>query len=117
MTEKMLDGKVVLVTGAGRGIGRDCALLMAAHGASVVVNDMGGGSDGGGTDGAPALAVVKEIEKAGGVALADFGSVADFAAAEAMVAAAVDTFGRLDGVVNNAGILRDAIFHKMTEDD
>jgi NAD(P)-dependent dehydrogenase (short-subunit alcohol dehydrogenase family) len=113
----MLEGKVIIVTGAGRGIGRDCALLMAAHGASVVVNDMGGGADGAGSDDAPALAVVKEIEKAGGTALPDFGSVADFAAAEAMVAAAVDAFGRIDGVVNNAGILRDAIFHKMTEDD
>ena len=117
MTDGMLEGKVVLVTGAGRGIGRDCALLMAAHGASVVVNDMGGGADGAGSDDAPALAVAKEIEKAGGTALADFGSVADFAAAEAMVAAAVEAFGRIDGVVNNAGILRDAIFHKMTEDD
>jgi NAD(P)-dependent dehydrogenase (short-subunit alcohol dehydrogenase family) len=117
MTDRMLDGKVVLVTGAGRGIGRDCALMLAAHGASVVVNDMGGGADGGGADDAPALAVTKEIEKAGGTAIPNFGSVADFAAAEGMVAAAVEAFGRIDGVVNNAGILRDAIFHKMTEDD
>jgi NAD(P)-dependent dehydrogenase (short-subunit alcohol dehydrogenase family) len=117
MTNKMLDGKVVLVTGAGRGIGRDFALMMAAHGAKVVVNDVGGGADGDGADKAPALEVANEIEKAGGEAIPVYDSVADFDAAEAMVAKAVDTFGRIDGVVNNAGILRDVIFHKMTEND
>ena len=112
-----LDGKVVLVTGAGRGIGRAIASLAAAEGAGVVVNDVGGSAAGEGADRAPALEVVREIEAAGGRAIASFDSVTDFAAAEAMVARAYDAFGRLDAVVNNAGILRDAIFHKMTEDD
>jgi NAD(P)-dependent dehydrogenase (short-subunit alcohol dehydrogenase family) len=113
----LLEGKVALVTGAGRGIGRDIALLMARHGAGVVVNDMGGSAKGEGEDSAPAAAVVEEIRKEGGDAIANFDSVADFAAAEDMVAQAVSQYGRLDIVVNNAGILRDVIFHKMTEDD
>lgn len=109
--------KVVLVTGAGRGIGRAIAVMMAAEGAKVVVNDVGGTSKGEGADQEPALEVVKEIEDAGGEAIANFDSVTEFASAEAMVAAAVDRFGQIDAVVNNAGILRDAIFHKMSEDD
>lgn len=113
----MVQDKVVLVTGGGRGIGRAIARLMAAEGAKVVVADLGGSEKGEGADQEPALEVVKEIEDAGGAAIANFGSVSDFAAAEAMVAAAVDAFGRVDAVVNNAGILRDVIFHKMTEDD
>ena len=113
----MLGGKVALVTGAGRGIGRDIALMMAGHGARVVVNDLGGGLDGEGEDRLPATEVASEIVKSGGEARANFASVADFAAAEVMVAEAVDAFGRIDIVVNNAGILRDVIFHKMTEDD
>ena len=113
----IVQDKVVLVTGAGRGIGRDMAIMMAAEGAKVVVNDLGGTSKGEGEDQVPALEVVKEIEDAGGEAVANFDSVTDSAAAEAMVATAVDRFGRIDAVVNNAGILRDAIFHKMTEDD
>ena len=117
MTNKILDGKVVVVTGAGRGIGRDFALMMAAHGAKVVVNDVGGGADGDGTDQAPALEVANEIVKAGGEATPVYDSVADFDAAEGMIQLAVDTYGRIDAVVNNAGILRDVIFHKMTEED
>lgn len=114
----LLEGKVALVTGAGRGIGREIALMMAAHGAAVVVNDPGVALDGRDdeTDG-PALSVVKEITAAGGRAVADFGSVAEGAQARAMVRTAVDAFGRIDIVVNNAGILRDVIFHKMTDED
>ena len=117
MRERMLEGKVVLVTGAGRGIGRDVSLLAARHGAKVVVNDLGGTEKGEGGDRAPALEVAGEIREAGGEAVANFDSVADFASAERPVAQALRDFGGLDGVVNNAGILRDAIFHKMTEED
>ena len=117
MSERMLEGKVVLVTGAGRGIGREVSLLAARHGAKVVVNDLGGTEKGEGGDRAPALEVTAEVRDAGGEAVASFDSVADFASAQRIVAQALADFGRLDGVVNNAGILRDAIFHKMTEDD
>jgi NAD(P)-dependent dehydrogenase (short-subunit alcohol dehydrogenase family) len=106
-----------LITGAGRGIGRDMAIMMAANGAKVIVNDLGGTTSGEGADQEPALEVVKEIRDAGGEAEANFGSVADFATGEAMVAQAIDQFGGLDIVVNNAGILRDVIFHKMTEEE
>ena len=114
----LLEGKVALVTGAGRGIGREIAMMMAAHGASVVVNDPGVSLDGQDdeTDG-PAKAVVREITAAGGKAVADFGSVAEAPQARAMVSRAVDEFGKIDIVVNNAGILRDVIFHKMTDED
>jgi NAD(P)-dependent dehydrogenase (short-subunit alcohol dehydrogenase family) len=114
---KLLDGKVALITGAGRGIGRDMAIMMAANGAKVIVNDLGGTEKGEGADQVPAMEVVKEIRDAGGEAEANFGSVSEFAVGEAMVAQAIDQFGGLDIVVNNAGILRDVIFHKMTEDD
>ena len=113
----LLAGRTAIVTGAGRGVGRDIALLLAAQGASVVVNDLGGGTDGTGADAGPAAQVVGEIEALGGRACANTGSVASRTAAEQMVAQAVDTFGRVDIVVNNAGILRDVIFHKMSEDD
>lgn len=115
--KKLLDGKVALVTGAGRGVGREIARMMAAHGASVVVNDLGSAGDGKGQDDGPAISVVREIEAAGGKAVANLGSVADYDDANGMVQQAVDNFGRLDIVVNNAGILRDRIFHKMEEDD
>jgi NAD(P)-dependent dehydrogenase (short-subunit alcohol dehydrogenase family) len=114
---KMLDGKVVIVTGAGRGIGRAIAMMLADSGARVVVNDLGGSEDGHGTDDSPAADVVREIKEGGGEAVANFNSVSDWDSAHEIVAAAVDTFGRVDGLVNNAGILRDSIFHKMTEAD
>lgn len=113
----MLQGKVVLVTGAGRGVGREIAIMSAAHGAKVVVNDLGVSVSGADASDAPASEVVETIRKAGGEAVANFDSVADRAGASSMVATAVDAFGRIDVVVNNAGILRDAIFHKMTDDD
>jgi len=114
---EMLKHKVILVTGAGRGVGRDIALLCAAQGARVIVNDLGGQADGEGEDKTPAMEVVGDIKVAGGEATANYGSVADFGSAEAMVQQAIDTYGRIDGVVNNAGILRDVIFHKMTEEE
>ena len=112
--KKSLDGKVVVVTGAGRGIGREIALLAAAEGAKVVVNDPGVASDGSGTSAAPAEEVVEEIRTRGGTAVANFESVAEAIPASKIIKQAVDTYGRLDGVVNNAGILRDAIFHRMS---
>jgi NAD(P)-dependent dehydrogenase (short-subunit alcohol dehydrogenase family) len=113
----MLDGKVVIVTGAGRGIGRGIAMMLADSGAKVVVNDLGGSADGEGTDSSPADEVVREICDAGGEAVTNFGNVSSWDSAHEIVAAAVDTYGRVDGLVNNAGILRDSIFHKMTEAD
>lgn len=115
--EKLLEGKVALITGAGRGVGRDIALMMAAHGARVIVNDIGTSGDGEGLDDSPARSVIKEIQAAGGEASSNFGSVANFSQAKGMVEQAMDSYGRLDIVVNNAGILRDTIFHKMTEHD
>jgi NAD(P)-dependent dehydrogenase (short-subunit alcohol dehydrogenase family) len=117
MSKGIVEGKVAVVTGAGRGIGRAIALLMAKEGAKVVVNDIGASLEGAGTDQSPADEVVAEIRKNGGEAVASFDSVADFDSAQKVVQAAVDSFGRVDCVVNNAGILRDVIFHKMTFDD
>ncbi|HLU02374.1 MAG TPA: SDR family oxidoreductase [Advenella sp.] len=110
----LLEGKVAIVTGAGRGIGREIALMMAAEGASVVANDMGASLDGEGNDNAPASQTVQEIIANGGAAVANFNSVADHDSMRDMVAEAVKAFGTVDIVVNNAGILRDSIFHKMT---
>ena len=114
----LMKDKVVLVTGAGRGVGRGVALEMAKAGAAVVVNDLGVSLQGeGSADVSPAQEVVAEIEATGGRAVADAHSVADWDGAHAMVQAAIDAFGRIDAVVNNAGNLRDVLFHKMTEDD
>ena len=112
-----LDGKVLLVTGAGRGIGRDIARLAAREGAAVLVNDLGGSTEGEGTDRGPAESVVGEIRGAGGRAFANTDSVADPAGAARMVQSAIEQFGRIDCVVNNAGILRDRIFHRMSHVD
>jgi NAD(P)-dependent dehydrogenase (short-subunit alcohol dehydrogenase family) len=114
---RMVEGKVVVVTGSGRGIGAAIAKLMAKHGAKVVVNDIGVSLDGKGTDATPAQEVVNEIKKTGGEAAANYDSVAEFKSAAKIVQCALDNFGRIDCVVNNAGILRDVIFHKMTEED
>jgi NAD(P)-dependent dehydrogenase (short-subunit alcohol dehydrogenase family) len=115
MSELRLDGKVAIITGAGRGLGRAHALLLGARGAKVVVNDLGGGWRGE-SDGSaqPADEVVNEIKAAGGEAVANYDSVTD---GEKIVQNALDAFGRIDLVVNNAGILRDISFHKMTDED
>jgi len=110
-------GKVAIVTGAGRGIGRGIALLLAQEGARVVVCDIGASLDGAGTDIGPAQAVVDEIKKAGGAAIASTLSISEPANAEKIVAAALEHFGRVDVLVNNAGILRDRIFHRMSWSD
>jgi len=111
----LCEGRVAIVTGAGRGIGREHALMLAAHGAAVVVNDVGGAPDGSGSDATPAEQVVAEIEAMGGRAVANAGDVADWDGAKAMVDQAIDAFGRLDVLVNNAGILRDRMLVNMSE--
>lgn len=111
------EDRVCIVTGGGRGIGREYALMLAAHGAKVVVNDLGGARDGTGADVGPAQAVVNEIEAAGGQAVANGSNVSDFAQAKQMVEQAIDTYGRLDVLINNAGILRDRMMVNMTEDE
>lgn len=110
----MLQDKVAVVTGAGRGIGRDIALLMAAQGAKVVVNDIGASVGGEGSDASPGQQVVDEIKAAGGQAVLSTDSVSDWAAANRIIQCAADTFGRIDVVVNNAGILRDRLFFNMS---
>ncbi|MFB9763136.1 SDR family oxidoreductase [Nocardioides kongjuensis] len=114
---RLLEGRVAIVTGAGRGIGRAHALELARHGAKVVVNDFGVSAAGEGTDESPAHQVVAEIEAMGGQAVVNGADVADFAAAEAMVQQAIDTFGGLDILVNNAGFLRDRMLVNTSEEE
>ena len=113
----LCNGRVAIVTGAGRGIGREHALMLASQGAKVVVNDLGGDVDGAGGNLSPAQEVVAEIEAMGGEALVNGADVADFTAAGEMVQQAIDAWGRLDILVNNAGILRDRMIFSMTEED
>ena len=112
-----LDGRVAIVTGAGRGIGRSVALLLARRGAAVVVNDLGAAVDGSGSDATPAQQVVKEITEAGGRAAANGADISDHAAAEGLVRDAIESFGRLDVLVNVAGILRDRMVFNMAEQE
>ena len=113
----MCEGRVAVVTGAGRGIGREYALMLAEQGAKVVVNDLGAARDGTGADASPAQQVVDEIRALGGEATVNGADVSDFDAAKEMIDQAVDTFGGLDVVVNNAGILRDRMLTNMTEEE
>ncbi len=112
-----LDGRVAIITGAGRGIGREHALLFAAEGAKVVVNDLGGANDGTGSDLTPAEEVAAEIRAHGGEAVVNGDNVADWEGAQRMINQAVETFGDLDILVNNAGILRDRVLVNMTEEE
>ncbi len=114
---KLCEGRVAVITGAGRGIGREHALLLAEHGAKVVVNDLGGTMDGSGEDKGPAQQVVDEIVALGGEALANTDDISDFAGAERLIRTAVDGFGGLDVLINNAGILRDRMLTNMTEEE
>ena len=114
---RLCEGRVAIVTGAGRGLGREHALLLAAHGAKVVVNDIGASVDGTGLDASPATEVVDLIRKAGGEAIADGHDVSDWKAAKAMIDGAVKTYGKLDVLINNAGILRDRMLANMSEDE
>lgn len=111
----LLAGKVVIVTGAGNGIGAELARQAARNGAKVVVNDLGVSLAGEGADAAPAKLVTEEIRDNGGEAIASFRDVADWDSAQGIIADAIEAFGRIDGVINNAGVIRDVIFHKMEE--
>ena len=114
---RMLEGKVVAITGAGRGIGREIALLCAREGACVIVNDPGVGQGGDGGEAGPAEVTAGDIREMGGKAFANLANVADPKAAATIIEDAVQRFGRIDAVVNNAGILRDTIWHKMSHED
>ena len=112
-----LDGRVAIVTGAGRGIGREHAIMLAKYGARVVVNDLGGGTDGTGHDETPAQEVVRVIKESGGEAVVNTENVADFMGGKRMIDQAIDTWGTLDILVNNAGILRDRVLANMMEEE
>ncbi len=112
-----LDGRVAIITGAGRGLGREHALLFAAEGAKVVINDLGGANDGSGTDATPAEQVVAEITERGGEAIANADDISDWDGAQRLINAALDRFGELDILVNNAGILRDRVLVNMSEEE
>src|SRR3712207_6798440 len=112
-----IDGKVAIVTGAGRGIGRDHALALARAGAKIVVNDLGGSSAGEGSDQTPAQSVADEVKALGGEATANYDNVADFQGSENLIKQAIGDFGSIDILVNNAGILRDRMLVSMTEDE
>ncbi len=114
---KLCEGRVAIVTGGARGVGRDYSLMLAKHGARVVVNDIGGDEAGRGADVTPAQQVVDEIRAAGGEAVVNGGDVSNWKSAQEMVQQALDTYGRLDVLINNAGILRDKMFVNMTEAD
>lgn len=114
---KLCEGRIAIVTGAGRGLGRSHALMLAQHGAKVVVNDLGSAATGIGEDATPADEVVAEIRAAGGEAVADHSDVADWNGAEGVVRKAIDTFGDVNVIINNAGILRDRMMINMTEDE
>lgn len=115
--QALLEGKVIVVTGAGAGVGKGIALEAARQGAKVIVNDLGVAIDGSGASSGPAQQTVDEIRAFGGTAAANTESVADWNSAQSIISQALDLYGRIDGVVNNAGNLRDVIFHKMPEDD
>src|SRR3546814_5020489 len=114
---KLCEGRVAIVTGAGRGIGREHSLLLAHHGAKVVVNDLGGAMDGEGNDKGPAQSVVDEIVALGGEAVANTDDISDWDGAERLVRTAIDTFGGLDILINNAGILRDRMLTNMRSEE
>ncbi|MEI6736651.1 MAG: SDR family oxidoreductase [Actinomycetes bacterium] len=113
----LLDGRVAIITGAGRGIGREHALLFAAEGAKVVVNDLGGNLDGSSSEGTPAEQVVAEIKAMGGEAVANHDDITDWAGGQRLINTAIETFGDLHVLVNNAGILRDRVLVNLSEDD
>ena len=117
MSDRMCEGRVCVVTGAGRGLGRQYARMLATHGAMVVVNDLGASRDGRGDDAGPAHDVVDEILATGGQAVANNDDISSLAGATNLITQAIDTFGSLDVVVNNAGILRDKMLFSMSEDD
>jgi NAD(P)-dependent dehydrogenase (short-subunit alcohol dehydrogenase family) len=115
--DRLCEGRVAIVTGAGRGLGRDYAVMLAAHGAKVVVNDIGTSREGSGHDASPATQAVEEIRKTGGEAVTNGDDVADWHGAKSLIDFAVKTFGKLDVLINNAGILRDRMLTNMTEDE